>query len=82
MIMVNVLAAVLFCFDKFNAKHHNPRISEKLLHLIEIIGGVFATVVCMHIIKHKNRKFTYKIVSYIILILWIVLIYNYMNIGV
>lgn len=75
--MINGFAAVLFCFDKFNAKHHNPRISEKFLHLLEAVGGVFATVVCMHVIRHKNRKFTYNIITYIILTLWIIGIYSY-----
>ena len=76
-VAVNIVAATLFSYDKFCAETHRWRIPEKVLHLLELMGGVAAVLVFMYALRHKNRKFSYFIWTYLILALWLLGIYAY-----
>lgn len=71
LIIINILATILFCADKRKAQYGKRRIPESILHLFELVGGVFSIIPLMLIIRHKNHKMSYKLVSFIILALWI-----------
>lgn len=71
LIIINLFSAGFFIFDKKSAERNGRRIPEITLHLLELLGGVFATLILMYVIKHKNRKFKYYIFTYLILILWV-----------
>lgn len=71
LILINLISAGLFIFDKDSAKRNGQRIQEATFHLLELLGGVFAVIVMMYAIRHKNRKFKYFIITYLILFLWI-----------
>ena len=71
LIVINALAAILFCSDKRRATKGKRRIPESILHLFELVGGIFTIIPLMFIIRHKNQKMSYKLVSFIILALWI-----------
>jgi uncharacterized membrane protein YsdA (DUF1294 family) len=71
LIIINILASILFCADKRKAQYGKRRIPESILHLFELIGGIFSIIPLMLIIRHKNQKWSYKIISFIILALWI-----------
>ena len=71
LIVINVLAAILFCTDKHKAQNGKRRIQESVLHLFELVGGIFTIIPLMFIIRHKNQKMSYKLISFIILALWI-----------
>jgi len=81
LIIVNIIAALLFCADKRRAIKKKNRVPESILHLFELIGGIFTIIFLMFIIKHKNKKTSYKLISFITLALWIFFsaaaIYNY-----
>ena len=81
LISVNIIAGLLFCADKRKAIKKKNRIPESILHLLELIGGIFTIIFLMFIIRHKNQKTSYKLISFIILALWIFFsataIYNY-----
>lgn len=72
LLIINLISAGLFVFDKISAKKNGRRVEEIALHLLELLGGVFAIFVLIYAIRHKNRKFKYLIFTYLILILWIV----------
>ncbi len=72
LIIINLISAGLFISDKKSAERNGIRVREAALHLVELLGGVFAVIVLMYVIKHKNRKFKYFIFTYLILLLWIV----------
>ncbi len=74
LLFVNILGATLFCLDKYLATKNKNRIPEKTLHILEFAGAAFFIVVLMFVIRHKNRKFSYYIISFTSLIVWIVLI--------
>ena len=71
LIIVNIIAAILFCADKRKAQNGKRRIPESILHLFELVGGIFTIIPLMLIIRHKTQKWSYKLVSFIILALWI-----------
>ena len=81
LIVINILAIILFCSDKRRATKGKRRIPESILHLFELVGGIFAIIFLMFIIRHKNQKMSYKLVSFVILALWIffsaVAVYNF-----
>jgi len=45
------------------------------LHVLELLGGVFANMVLMYSIHHKNRKFKYYGVTWVVMMGWIVILY-------
>ena len=71
LVFINLLAAVIFIWDKRKARKDRQRISEKTLHGLEFLGGVFAIIFCMYFFYHKNKKASYYLISYIFLFLWI-----------
>jgi len=71
LLVASLIASLVFIYDKNAAISAKRRIPERTLHLLELFGGVFAVVVLMYLIRHKNRKSSYYFVTYLILILWI-----------
>lgn len=71
LIIINIISILVFAVDKLQAKNQKQRIPEKILHLLEILGGVFGIIIIMYIIHHKSSKWQYYIITYIILIAWI-----------
>ena len=76
LLLINLVSGIIFFTDKQKAKNKKRRISEKTLHLFEFAGGVFANIFLMYIIRHKNKKTKYFIITYIALILWIFAIFS------
>ncbi len=76
---INLISGIIFAIDKRAAIHGRRRIPERTMHLLEMMGGVFANWILMYVLHHKNRKFSYYAVTYILLIAWtalLILIYN------
>ncbi len=76
LVFVNLLSGLLFWKDKRAAKNGSWRVPEAQLHLMELLGGVFSNWLLMYAIRHKNKKFSYYAITYLLLIAWIaVLVY-------
>lgn len=78
---ISLVAGVVFAFDKYRAKHEKWRVPESTLHMLEAAGGVVAVLVLMYTIRHKNAKFSYYAITYLILVAWVValaLIWKYL----
>jgi len=73
LIAINVVSGIFFLYDKHAAIKNNRRVPERTLHLLEIAGGVIANLVLMYSIHHKNRKFRYYGVTWVVMIGWIVI---------
>ena len=73
--IVNILSLIVFYVDKRRASRGSRRVPEKTLHFFELIGGVFFILPSMYFIRHKNRKFSYFIITYFIFFLWLSLFY-------
>jgi uncharacterized membrane protein YsdA (DUF1294 family) len=61
-------------FDKIAAKKKWSRIPEYFLHLMELFGGIFAIFILIYLIKHKNKKIKYYLISWIIGSIWIIIL--------
>jgi len=79
LIVINITSGILFMYDKLAARKNNRRIPESTLHMLEIVGGVFANMVLMYSIHHKNRKFRYYGVTWVVMMGWIVIIWTLYN---
>jgi len=77
--VINILSGIVFAYDKYAAKRNRRRIPEITLHFLEMLGGVFINIILMYIIHHKNRKFSYWVWTWLILISWLVLIFKIYN---
>ena len=75
LLIISVIAGIVFASDKQKARSKKRRIPEKRLHLFELAGGVFAVLVLMFVIRHKNRKSSYYIYTWLILVLWLGILY-------
>jgi len=72
LIFINLISGIIFVYDKHAAIKNRRRITELTLHLLEIIGGVFANLLLIYTLRHKNRKFSYWIWTWILGIGWMI----------
>ncbi|MDD2799019.1 MAG: DUF1294 domain-containing protein [Bacteroidales bacterium] len=70
LLIINLVSGLFFIYDKKAAIKHKQRISEMTLHLLELCGGVFSIFILIYFMGHKNRKFTYFAITYLILSGW------------
>lgn len=73
LLIINFVSGILFSYDKHAARRNHQRISEITLHLLELLGGVFANLMLMYTLRHKNRKFSYYWVTWLAIIGWLVI---------
>ncbi len=78
-VVLNVVACLIFIMDKQRAKRKQSRISEFTLHFLEFCGAIFTILPMMYIIRHKNRKFGYYSISYLVFLVWIIALYAYIR---
>jgi len=78
LIAINAVSGILFLYDKRAAIKNRRRVPERTLHLLEIAGGVIANTILMYSIHHKNRKFRYYAVTWVVMIGWLIaMIYGF-----
>jgi len=68
--IVNIISGIFFAYDKNTAKNNRQRIPERTLHLLEILGGAFANLLLMYTLRHKNKKFSYWVWTWLVMIGW------------
>ena len=74
LIFINLLSGIIFAFDKNKAINRHRRIPEQTLHLFEFFGGVFANILLMYALRHKNHKFSYWVWTWLVGIVWILVL--------
>jgi uncharacterized membrane protein YsdA (DUF1294 family) len=75
-VLINAFGALVFYKDWTSAKKkYKKRVSEKTLHLIELLGGVFGIIFVMLSEGHKSKKKSYFLWTYLIFGIWIVAVY-------
>ena len=55
LLAANILAFIVYGFDKRQAQHGRQRVSEGALILLAILGGIGAWIGC-EVHRHKTRK--------------------------
>lgn len=72
LLMYSLVSVTTFCLydeDKLCAKRKVWRISEATLHFGELCGGWPGALIAQHTIRHKNKKFSYQLVFWCIVLL-------------
>ncbi len=71
--LASIVSIILFYVDKQQAKNNAWRISEKHLHLSELLGGWPGAFLAMQWFKHKRQKQSYLTIYYAIIVLHLIL---------
>lgn len=76
LLAINIIAFIIYGFDKYKAKKHKWRIPETSLLLTAVIGGSIGAWIGMRLWHHKtmHKKFKYGI-PFILTLQLILLIY-------
>ena len=74
LIGVNLVTLLFYFVDKQAAKSEKGRIPEVILHLLAAIGGSPTAVLSQRLMRHKNRKVPFQILTWLIVIVQIALL--------
>lgn len=64
--LISTITFTLYYSDKQRAKLSRWRISEKSLHLCELLGGWAAAYLAQLLFRHKTRKFKFQSLYWVI----------------
>lgn len=68
-VVVSVVTFILYAIDKRRAIESRRRIRESTLHLAELLGGFPGAFAAQRTLRHKNRKLTYQVTFWLIVVL-------------
>ena len=74
LIVINVVTAIAYAYDKLAAPRGGRRIRERTLWILCLIGGVLGAWIVFFGMRHKTRKQAFWIVQSAASVLWVVLI--------
>ncbi|WP_016991351.1 DUF1294 domain-containing protein [Flavobacterium sp. ACAM 123] len=74
-LIVNLIAFILIGYDKYLAKNHKSRISEKTLLAFVSIGGTIGSGFAMLVFRHKISKRSYILKFWFLIVIQILLFY-------
>jgi len=60
--IMSIVTFAAYGLDKHQAERGKRRISERTLHLLELMGGWPGAAVGQGFFRHKRRKFSYMVV--------------------
>lgn len=78
-VVINIVSFVVYGIDKYRAKKHKWRVSEKVLIGLATVGGFVGAITGMQIFRHKTKHMKFVIGVPVITILWIVGFVLYLN---
>lgn len=67
---INVITFFAYGIDKWKAKRHAWRISEKFLLVLSLLGGVIGAIVAMQLFHHKTKKWYFWFTHILSIVLW------------
>ncbi len=71
-LLINIIAFVMYGIDKSKAKHGKWRIPEATLIGVAALGGSLGALLGMLVWHHKTKKWKFRILVPVFLILWVV----------
>ena len=71
LIVINLISFTVFYADKRKAIKSKFRVPEIKLHIFELLGGVLIILPMLYLIRHKNRKISYYLWTYLIFAGWL-----------
>jgi uncharacterized membrane protein YsdA (DUF1294 family) len=73
LLVINVVTAVVYAWDKIQARRGNRRIPERTLFLLNLAGGFIGAWVVFFGMRHKTLHRSFWFVQSLATILWILL---------
>ena len=80
-LFLNVVAFILIGYDKYLAKKHKMRISEKTLLAFVLLGATIGSGLGMLTFRHKTAKRSYLFKFWVIASIQIILIFTLFYLG-
>jgi uncharacterized membrane protein YsdA (DUF1294 family) len=77
LIGINVVAFLLYGYDKRQAIAGGGRVPEVILHLAALVGGSGGALLAQTLFRHKTRKFTFRAVFVGIIVLQGAVVFGY-----
>ena len=74
LIVINVVTAIAYAYDKLAAPRGGRRIRERTLWLLCLLGGVLGAWVVFFGMRHKTRHQSFWVVQSAASVLWVVLV--------
>ncbi len=68
LLVVNLMTYFLYWWDKRQAVHNEWRVPESALLMMSFIGGSPAGFAAQRILRHKNRKLSFQIKFWVIVL--------------
>lgn len=68
-VVASLITFVVYGFDKRRAGRGGRRVSERTLHLLELVGGWPGALVAGRMFHHKTAKTSYRVVRGAIVVL-------------
>jgi uncharacterized membrane protein YsdA (DUF1294 family) len=72
---INVATIVLYWYDKSVAGGTTTRVPERVLHGAELFGGTPAGFVGQRLFHHKNRKGSYQLQFWLIVLVQVIVVF-------
>ncbi len=70
-LLMSLTTFIVYAYDKTKARKSEQRISEKTLHLLALFGGWPGALITQRVIRHKNKKSSFQMASWKIVIIHI-----------
>ncbi len=66
--ILSLLTFAAYAVDKRRSRRGGWRVRESTLHLLALCGGVPGAIVAEQVLRHKNRKLSFRLVTLAILL--------------
>jgi len=60
LVAVNISTFALYAYDKFVSSRSGLRVSENILHMLELFGGSPSALLAQHLFRHKVSKSSFQ----------------------
>lgn len=67
--LMSLLTYGIYALDKNAARRQRPRVPERLLHLLALLGGWPGALIAQQRLRHKTRKPAFQIVFWLTVLL-------------
>ena len=64
--LMSLVALGVYAADKSAARRGRRRVRERTLHAIELLGGWPGALVAQQLLRHKRRKWSFVLVTWLI----------------
>lgn len=74
LVVINVVTAIAYAYDKSSARRGGRRVRERTLWILNLAGGFLGAWIVFFGMRHKTQHTSFKVVQSTATILWIAII--------